>query len=138
MKLGSCILVNFISPGKLGMTKGSKSDETFLEKKNKSHGKQALEYQIQQQYQLPIMSATRQLGWKSCSSCSSGCWSILMALKMLMYIMFCYGIQAQLLYLYSTLVLVLHFTCTAHLCLLYKALMYILSLRNTIQILQYF
>ena len=37
------------------------------------------------------------------------------------------------LYLYSTLILVLHFTCTAHLCLLYKALMYILSLRNTIQ-----
>ena len=29
--------------------------------------------------------------------------------------------------------LVLHFTCTAHLCLLYKALMYIFSLRNTIQ-----
>ena len=50
-----------------------------------------------------------------------------------MYIMFCYGFQTQLLYLYSTLVLVLHFTCTAHLCLLYKALMYILSLRNTIK-----
>ena len=29
--------------------------------------------------------------------------------------------------------LVLHFTCTAHLCLLYKALMYIFSLRNTIR-----
>ena len=26
-----------------------------------------------------------------------------------------------------------YFTCTAHLCLLYKALMYIFSLRNTIQ-----
>ena len=50
-----------------------------------------------------------------------------------MYIMLCYGIQAQLLYLYNTLILVLHFTCTAHLCLLYKALMYILSSRNTIQ-----
>ena len=50
-----------------------------------------------------------------------------------MYIVFCYGLQAQLLYLYSTLVLVLHFTCTAHLCFPYKALMYILSLRNTIQ-----
>ena len=37
------------------------------------------------------------------------------------------------LYLYSTLILVLHFTCTAHLCLLYKAMIYILSLRNTIQ-----
>ena len=37
------------------------------------------------------------------------------------------------LYLYITLVLVLHLTCTAHLCLIYKALMYILSLRNTIQ-----
>ena len=49
---------------------------------------------------------------------------------LLMYFMFCYGLQAQLLYLYSTLVFVLHFTCTAHLCLLYKALMYILSLRN--------
>ena len=36
-------------------------------------------------------------------------------------------------YLYSTLILVLHFTCTAHLCLLYKALMYIFSLKNTIQ-----
>ena len=34
---------------------------------------------------------------------------------------------------YSTLVLVLHFTCTVHLCLLYKALMYIISLGNTIQ-----
>ena len=34
--------------------------------------------------------------------------------------------------------LVLHFTCTAHLYLLYKALMYIFSLRNTIQIFQYF
>ena len=29
--------------------------------------------------------------------------------------------------------LVLHFICTAHLCLLYKALMYIFSLRNIIQ-----
>ena len=36
-------------------------------------------------------------------------------------------------YLYNTLVRVLYFTCTTHLCLLYKALMYILSLRNTIQ-----
>ena len=45
------------------------------------------------------------------------------------------GFRPKLLYLYSTLVLVLHFTCTAHLCLLYKALMYIFSLRNTIQFL---
>ena len=37
------------------------------------------------------------------------------------------------LYLHRTLILVLHFTCTAYLCLLYKALMYIFSLRNTIQ-----
>ena len=37
------------------------------------------------------------------------------------------------LYLYSTLILVLHFTCTAHLYILYKALMYILSLKNTLQ-----
>ena len=43
------------------------------------------------------------------------------------------GPTALLVYLYSTLVLVLHFTCTAHLYLLYKALMYILSLRNIIQ-----
>ena len=57
----------------------------------------------------------------------------LVVLSLLMYIMFCYGLYAQLLYLYSTLVLVLHFTCTAYLCLLYKALMYIISLRNTIQ-----
>ena len=35
------------------------------------------------------------------------------------------GFRSKLLYLYSTLVLVLYFTCTAHLCLLYKALMYI-------------
>ena len=49
---------------------------------------------------------------------------------LLMYIVFYYGLQAQLLYLYSTLVLVLHFTCTAHLCLLYKALMYILSFKK--------
>ena len=47
-----------------------------------------------------------------------------------MYIVFCYELQAQLLYLYSTLVLVLHFTCTAHLCLLYKTLMYILSFKK--------
>ena len=40
---------------------------------------------------------------------------------------------AQLLYLYSILVLILHFPYTAHLCLLYKALIYILSLWNTIQ-----
>ena len=32
-----------------------------------------------------------------------------------------------------SLVLVLHFTYTVQLCLLYKVLMYILSLRNTIQ-----
>ena len=48
--------------------------------------------------------------------------------------MFCYGLRPNcFLYLYSTLILVLHFTYTAHLCLLYKALMYILSLRNTLQ-----
>ena len=34
--------------------------------------------------------------------------------------MLCYGFQAQLLYLYSTLVLVLYFICTAHICFLYK------------------
>ena len=45
------------------------------------------------------------------------------------------GFRPKLLYFYSTLVLVLHFTCTAHLCHLYKALMYIFSLRNTIQFL---
>ena len=37
------------------------------------------------------------------------------------------------LYLYTTLILVLHFTCTTHLCLLYKALMYFLWLWNRIQ-----
>ena len=39
---------------------------------------------------------------------------------LLMYIVFYYGLQAQLLYLYSTLVPILHFTCTAYICLLYK------------------
>ena len=58
--------------------------------------------------------------------------------QMLMYIMLCYGLLAQLLYLYSTLVLVIHFTCTAHLCLLYKALMYILSFKKYNTIFQYF
>ena len=48
------------------------------------------------------------------------------------------GFRPKLPYLYSTLVLVLHFTCTAHLCLLYKALMYILLFKKYNTIFQYF
>ena len=63
-------------------------------------------------------------------NCSKNSQDVPQCLSLLMYIM--------LWALGPITLLVLHFTCTAHLYLLYKALMYIFSLRNTIQIFQYF